>query len=306
MPEEDKNSSSALEHAIAQITIETARDVRAFLGKLFGSAAAEFGAMLGDQMRYWRFRNFLRILSKAEEITKARGYELDGLSSLGFGDAFRTIEAASYEEEDEIQDLWARLIANAVSPNSKVTIKKIYIDLLKSLSPAEAAFLELLAECEKKARWGNVDEISEFNTRMNQLADLKWRKYAVDTRRSATQNLVRTRCIAFRPRPLNIDRLFGEIPREMIGSSFEKWALVDPKKFQDLITHLSDMMLTATGVKEFDASKPIRLQSGYVLLGGKPLSLEVPEMNFMLTALGNDLVKACENESAHVGGSVPG
>jgi len=246
-------------------------------------------------MRYWRFRNLNRILSRVEEITRSRGHDVDRLLSLGFGDAFQTIEAASFEEEEEVQELWARLIANAVSPNSTITIKKVYIELLKSLSSAEATFLELLGECESKGRWSNPGELKTFNEEMNKLADLRWRRYDSDAQKTAIQNLVRIRCIAFRPRPLSADRLLAELPRELIQGNSNRWSLVDPRRFQEFITELANMMLTAVGVREFDTSKSIPLQGGIGFGFGRALSVEVPEMNFMLTALGSDLLSACKS-----------
>lgn len=296
MTEEDEQLSTVQDKALNQVIVETVRDGRALLGKLFGPAVTEFGGMLGEQMRYWRFRNMSRILSKVEEITRNRGHDVGSLSSLGFGEAFRTIEAASFEDELEIQELWAGLISNAASPDSTVTIKKVYIEILKSLSPPEAALMELIEECEKRARWFDPQELKAFNDEMNKLADLKWREHDAGARRTAIQNLVRMRCIVFRPQPLNIDRMLAEMPRDMIASSFTKWSLVDPQRFQEFVSELVNMMHTAVGVREFDASKPIPLQGGLGFGYGRTLSVDVPEMNFMLTALGKDILRACNTE----------
>ena len=294
MTDENEKLTSIEDRAIDKVIVETVRDSRALLGKLFGSAVAEFGGILGDQMRYWRFRNLNRILSRVQEITKDRGHEVEVLSSLGFGDAYRTIEAASFEEEEEVQELWARLIANAVSPDSAVTIKKVYIEILRSLSSGEAIFLELLGECESRARWSNLEELKTFNDEMNKLAGLKWRKDDTVSQKTVIQNLVRIRCVVFRPRPLNVDRLLAEMPRELIHGSIDRWSLIDPRRFQEFITELANMMFTAVGVKEFDTSKSIPLQGGIGFGFGRAWSVEVPEMNFMLTALGRDLLNACK------------
>lgn len=293
MTEEDEQPYSTQDKALNQVLVETVRDGRVLLGKLFGQAVTEFGGMLGEQMRYWRFRNMSRILTKVEEITRSRGHDIENLSSLGFGEAFRTIEAASFEDEEEIQELWAGLISNAASPDSTVTIKKVYIEILESLSPAEAALMELIGECENRSRWFNPQELKAFNDEMNMLADLKWRKHDASARRTAIQNLVRVRCIVFRPQPLNIDSMLAEMPRDMIGSGFKRWSLVDPRRFEEFITELVNMMHTAVGVREFDASKPLPLQGGLWFGYGRALSVDVPEMNFMLTALGKDILRVC-------------
>lgn len=295
MTDENEKAPSIQDQAIDQVIVETARDGRALLGKLFGPAVGEFGGMLGDQMRYWRFRNLIRILSRVEKIVRDRGHDVEGLSTLEFGEAYQTIEAASFEEEEDVQELWARLIANAASPDSSVTIKKVYIEILKSLSAGEAIFLELLGECERRARWSNPDELKMFNEEMNKLASQKWRRYDADVQKTAMQNLVRLRCIVFRPRPLNIDRMLAEMPRGLIQGNTNQWSLVDPRRFQEFITELASMTFAAVGVKDFDTSKPIPLQGGMGFGFGRALNVEVPEMNFMLTALGRDILNACKS-----------
>ncbi len=252
--------------------------------------------MLGDQMRYWRFKNMNRILSRAEEITKARGYETETLSELPFGDAIRTIEAASYEEEESVQDLWARLIANAVDPNSGVSVKKIYVDLLQSISSADAAFLELIGECEKKTQFADIDELNEFNEQMNALAESKWRKFDGEAQNAATQNLVRLRCITYRSRPMQVHELFGELPYEMTRHSFNEWSVVNPREFEKVVKHLGEMIEVAAGIRDPKSTGPIPLQRGFGTFSSKPLVIDVPEMNFMLTALGKDLLKATKEE----------
>lgn len=255
--------------------------------------------MLGDQMRYWRFKNLNSILAKAEQITQARGQRTEELDELPFGDALRTVETASYEEEESVQDLWARLIANAVDPTSHIAMKKVYLDLLRSISPAEAAFLDLLWVCEKKNRFTNREELVAFNQDMNALAETRWRRFEIEDRRAAIQNLVRIRCVVFRPRPVDMTRLFGQLPREA-QSAFGKWSVVDPEKFQKVINDIGELVLVAAGVKEYRNTGAIPLSGGISMLGtfGTGAKVEVPEMNFMLTALGTDLMRACEEESA--------
>lgn len=293
---EDSNNPN-LDKALGQIAIETARDSRVFLGKIFGTAATEFGGMLGDQMRHWRFKNLNRILSESAKITYARGYEIETLQELPFGDAFRTVEAASFEEEETVQTLWARLIANAVDPASNITIKKVYIDLLKSMSSAEAAFLELLWACEKRNYFKSHEEISAFNQNMNELAEYQWRKFELDDRRAAIQNLVRIRCVVFRPQPIDMTRLFAKLPNN-VQRPFDQWSLVDPEKFQDVINKIGEFVFLAAGIKEYQNTSQIPVQSAFSGFAGFGKKIDVPEMNFMLTALGTDLVRACEKDGS--------
>ena len=50
------------------------------------------------------------------------------------------INEATLEDREEIQKLWAGLIANATDPNKRFNIQKIHIDILSKLEPLEAKF----------------------------------------------------------------------------------------------------------------------------------------------------------------------
>lgn len=301
MPENsDRDSTSpSLDRALGQIAIETARDTRQFLGMIFGSAAYEFGEMLGDQMRYWRFKNLAKILGKTEDILSSRGKKPDDLSPLSFGDAMRTIEAASYEEEEIVQDLWARLLANTIDPGASVGLKKVYQDILRSISPVEARLLDLLWSCDKRNRFRSFNDVSEFNKEMNELAETHWRKFSSAERQTAIQNLTRLRCLTFRPRPIHIDRLFSRMPVDQLRT-YGEWSLVDPKAFERLLKELGDLIFAAAAVKEYRNSGDIAVQMpvpvGPVSIGENIARVQVREMNFILTALGTDLMRACEKD----------
>lgn len=273
---------------------EISKDIRTLLGRLFGPAVSELGQTLGDQARYFRFKNLARIMTKVQANQAARGLPPEATKALPFGDALRTIEAASYEEDETVQDFWAKLIANATSPDGDGTIKKVYIEILKSLSAPEAVLLDFLWTCEKRNLFNNREEVEAFNERMNAIAKERWRVFPNEVRQIATQNLERIRCITFRPRPLHVQGLFGNLPREMTGSS-HGWAVVNVREFQKLLEQLGDIIFAAAAVKGYRSQDSIPLQSQNPwAIGFHGVAITVPEMNFMLTALGTDLMRACE------------
>jgi len=46
------------------------------------------------------------------------------------------------EQDDDLQDIWARLLANAVDATSEVQPRRAYISIIKDLSPLDALILE--------------------------------------------------------------------------------------------------------------------------------------------------------------------
>jgi Abortive infection alpha len=52
------------------------------------------------------------------------------------------LEAASLEDDDSLQDLWARLLVNAANVHSRTTLQRAYISILEQLTPLEASILQ--------------------------------------------------------------------------------------------------------------------------------------------------------------------
>ena len=281
-----------------QAIINTAQDACDGLGHILGPAANNLRAILDDTTRYWQIKNAVKIQDKVQRICQERGLTPEQLGSLSVGDSIRTIDAASYEEEDDVQELWARLIANAISPGGKETVKKVYVDILRSVSSPEAALLELLWTCETKASFRNAQEISAFNKGMNALAETKWRKFPADVQAVAIQNLTRIRCITFRPRQIKADGMFALIPDS--NDRFRQWSAIDPKKFQEVMEKIADLIFAAAAVKEYESVGSTPFATSML---GPHEQITVREMNYMLTALGKDLMNACNANPAE--GAMP-
>lgn len=279
-----------LSKTLSEIAVDSAADARKGLAYVFGEAASEFGGMLGDTMRFYRFKNMIGILGKMRVIIEARGIPAGEVKALPFGDALRSIEAASYEENEDVQDLWARLLANATTADAGAGIKKLHVDLLKSIGSSEAHLLNLLHMFQSRY-FRSQDEVRAFSEEMNAAASNGWRQFSEEERRSAVLNLVRLRCITFRPRQFNPTRMFAELPREMSFSHFDKWCAIDPKKFEELLVEISDLILATGGAKDYAPMESIPL--GRPGIFSQSFYLKVPEMNHLLTPLGSDLMQAC-------------
>ncbi|MCG2642694.1 Abi-alpha family protein [Bradyrhizobium sp. GCM10023182] len=269
--------------------------VGGYLAGLFEPASRELSHIFGDQMRFWRFKNGVRILEKAQTIVDERGLKPEQLKALGFGEGLLIMEAASLEEDESVQELWARLMANAVDPSASVKPEKVYIDILKSLSTREVLFLELIAKIEDQSRkrFKTQQEHQTFVNAMNALADTHWRQFLPDERAISIQNLVRLRCVTFRARSVDLHNLFGRVPLQNdMGVSVGNWAVVNPDKFQRVLGELIERQLAASGMMDFPTGGTSTISQ---FTFGMPL---LPEANFMLTPLGSGLLTACRRENA--------
>ncbi|AGH97693.1 Abi-alpha family protein [Micavibrio aeruginosavorus] len=263
-----------------------------FLGVLFGSAPENIGGILSDQTKHWRAQNINRIASLWEERIRERGIHDEALKHLPFGDAYKLIETASTEDDEDVQAMWADLIANATDPKKSTKIKKVYIDLLQSFSSPEVIFLNLLMAAESKTHFGTKEQIDAHDQEINALANSAWRKLDKGTRDTALQNLVRLRCLAFRPPSAFVKNLF-QVPRDINQSWPRGFALVNVEEFQKLIIYIEDIVLTASGVIDHKPAAKIPLQGGSMNFSN--FSLNIPEMNYILTPMAKDLLGACQD-----------
>jgi hypothetical protein len=115
-----------------------------FIGSIIGPAAIGLGGLLGDEMKAWRAANLERIAYKWSQKRKRRGIHPEIIKLLPFREAIGVIDAASKEDDDDVQELWARLIDNATNPDSKIEINKMHIELINSLNGIEACVLRAI------------------------------------------------------------------------------------------------------------------------------------------------------------------
>jgi hypothetical protein len=94
-----------------------------FIGRIVGPPAEQLGGLLADQIGFWRARNLNRLADKWFKEVDKRQIPPERLHSLPFGEAFRALEAASMEEEENVQELWANLLANASDSEQSTRIK---------------------------------------------------------------------------------------------------------------------------------------------------------------------------------------
>lgn len=112
-----------------------------FIGTIVGPAAAALGGLLGDQMKAWRAANLDRIAQNWEQKRRERNIPNEIMQTLPFRDAVLVLDAASMEDNADVQELWARLIFCATSTGVNAERRKMHVDLLKSLNGLETRVL---------------------------------------------------------------------------------------------------------------------------------------------------------------------
>jgi hypothetical protein len=114
--------------------------VKDFAVRVSGAPASELGGLLADKIRYRRWRNQIQILKRATEYAQDAGIDpqtvdLKVLTPL--------LEQAANEEDEQMADRWAALLANAASADS-TEVSPSFPNVLARLSPMDAKVLDAI------------------------------------------------------------------------------------------------------------------------------------------------------------------
>ncbi len=108
---------------------------------LFAPSISELSGTIADNVRLRRFKNQVKILTKAQQILKdkhidPRKVSLKVLAPL--------IEHSLYEEDKDLQKKWANLIAYVITDKEEEFLHSNFMRILNLLNPLEAKILDSL------------------------------------------------------------------------------------------------------------------------------------------------------------------
>src|SRR5260370_14015872 len=112
-----------------------------FLEKTLGTVPQDVvGLRGGDWLKVGRAENLAGIIGKARERLKARGVEPTEPPSLSV--VLPILVAAADESRDELQDIWAALLAATADPSRAKSFRIAFIEAAKKMDPMDAAVLQ--------------------------------------------------------------------------------------------------------------------------------------------------------------------
>lgn len=125
--------------------IDLARDTGGFFNRVFGGLVEDGVGVVADKVKYYRMTRAIELAEKVEAIHKVRGVS-EETKAVSPKIAVPLIENATLEDDDELHNLWAALLANAMDPNSRTVITRNYVTILKELQVFDARILNILFE----------------------------------------------------------------------------------------------------------------------------------------------------------------
>ena len=165
----------------------------AFLSRVCLPAAEEFGLYLRDRISNWRALNLAKVLKKTQAKLKSDYKETPPKFILQF------IEGASQEDGEELQDIWANLLASALDPEYKEGIRTAYIDIIQQLEVVNVRVLSaihsIFAERVRRSEQNRASLIP-YKPRIDKGEIMEEVGLSDETQyKTAVDNLIRLRCI---------------------------------------------------------------------------------------------------------------
>ncbi len=142
----EENPVSETAKAVQELAKTTGKAIDA--GEKFGGFISRYVAgsieqgmgIFEDKLKYMRWERQVRLMQRAEQLLKEIGLS-QPTRPIPLKLAIPLLEAASLEDDDTLQDIWARLLVNAANALSHVNLQRAYIEILEQITPQEASIL---------------------------------------------------------------------------------------------------------------------------------------------------------------------
>ncbi|MBW4035541.1 MAG: DUF4393 domain-containing protein [Proteobacteria bacterium] len=119
--------------------IKAARDMLSFVA----DPLKEIVGMATDSMKVRRFQRQIRLSEQLRRYLRDHGLEAPS-REIPLNFSVPLIEYASLEEDDELQDVWARMLANAADASSKTERRTAFLAMLKDMTTLDVKILALI------------------------------------------------------------------------------------------------------------------------------------------------------------------
>lgn len=299
MSEKPESKKLDISSTVLEKGLDAAKD---FVGKLISPSIEELGLLVRDQISLWRFGNQIKILNKAKALCEKHSVTVKAISPKLL---CPYLENASLEDDDQLQDKWAALLANMVDSRKNIQ-NHVFPYILSQLSKDEFQLLEASAQ-ERKMRLASLNsDLLEFVESRGKTEDELRSRVAVQ--KSQLESILSENRNRFSQEAMQLRLEMGKTQQELNALAsrehYLKWKI-------------SADQPTLTGeVKEFELSNIIRLGLAKVVYeaNARTQRVEVPrdeyrshdtfdleveidtESTAVLTELGGLFLEACQEQ----------
>lgn len=121
--------------------IDAGSKLGSFFDRVFGNALVDMGDLASQWTFYWKFSNALRLRDKVYKRLTENGLDHQKFH-LPPRIGIPLIEAASNEDDELLSDMWAGLLAQALTEGGPERTCRSHIEVLKQLANIDAFLLQ--------------------------------------------------------------------------------------------------------------------------------------------------------------------
>jgi len=203
--------------------VEAATKVGEFIAKTIGGPLETGIGIWHDRLKYSRWERQIRLIQKADEFLDSRKM-VRPVRALPLSFAVPLLQAAALEENNDLQDMWARLLVNGLTEEGEEYLRRANIDILQSLSPFDAAILSKIYSVKTDSILSNsvlTDELPDKVTLSSTLTRdvLSQAREPVDEVKLALANINRLGCISVGT-SWDGSQIFKEVYQTILGRKF--------------------------------------------------------------------------------------
>lgn len=136
----------------------SAETVVKYIDHICEPAAKEIGLMLGDQFSYWRRSRAIALNEKLKRKLAGRKEPLKYLNAPP-RIVMKVFEEGSTVDDDEIQDMWAGLLASSCTEDGKDDSNLIFINILSQMTAPEARIINYTCQISIRS-FGSLSRMS--------------------------------------------------------------------------------------------------------------------------------------------------
>lgn len=204
--------------SVEEKAMDIAEKAGGFIAPLIKGSLEEGIGIFEDKLKYARWERQVRLMERANQFMEEHGIWVENPIPLKL--AIPLLEGASLEDNDDLQDRWAKLIINSVREDG-VELKRSYIDILERLSPLEAKILDKIYQLPFHEYRHSRIRTFELPERVSVLGEGEYREPPLvnEEVEIALVNLARLGCIAS-TKTLGGGELFSVVNMTLLGHKF--------------------------------------------------------------------------------------
>lgn len=123
--------------------IDAGREMGGFIAKYIAGSLEQAMGIVEDRLKYMRFERLARMMQKTESLRRETSL-LGPIRAVPLKLFIPIMQGASLEEDDDLQDRWAALLANAADASFSGEVRRSYVTLLEQITALDARILDLL------------------------------------------------------------------------------------------------------------------------------------------------------------------